>query len=178
MCEIILWDSEGCTGKKKEDFCCDTPDLGVKFFSGSARSLKVKGNHWVAFTGKDYTGDFKVFGEGEHEKLGTLDQKIKSLKLLTTDLSFPSIVLYEHIDFNGQSRTVDCRIDDLKTGGFSNLVSSHVVKSGVWVLHEDPGCQGRRMVGFEGEKVANYCQVGWNDKMSSLRPLLTSDFEV
>ncbi|XP_067840052.1 epidermal differentiation-specific protein-like [Heptranchias perlo] len=177
MCEVILYDNEGCTGKM-EDFTSDTPDLGVKFFSGTTRSLKVKGNHWIGYTGKNYTGDRKIFGEGEHEQLGNFDRKINSLQLLKTDLSHPSIVLYEHASFKGESRTVDMRIDDLKRGGFDDLVSSHNVKSGVWILYEDANCQGKQMIALEGEKVGNYCALGWNDKMSSLRPLLTSDKEV
>ncbi|XP_059495427.1 epidermal differentiation-specific protein-like [Stegostoma tigrinum] len=177
MSEIILFDHEGCTGKR-EDFSCDTPDLGVKFFSGVARSLKVKGNHWVAYTGKNYSGERKIFGEGEHLKLGPFDQKIGSLKLLNTDLSYPSIDLFEHIDFKGESRNVDERIDNLRTGGFNNLISSHIVKAGVWILYDGMNCQGKHMIALEGERVANYCPLGWNDKVSSLRPLLTSDKEV
>eukprot|EP00061_Rhincodon_typus_P007254 g28773.t1 len=100
MCEIILFDHEGCAGKR-EDFSSDTPDLGVKLFSGVARSLKVEGNHWVAYTGENYTGERKIYGEGEHVKLGPFDLKIRSLKLLNTDLSHPIIEVYEHVDFKG-----------------------------------------------------------------------------
>ncbi|GCC16887.1 hypothetical protein chiPu_0022242 [Chiloscyllium punctatum] len=88
MNEITLYAQEDFTGRRVT-FQSSTPDLGVDFFNDTARSLKVVGNPWMAYTGKDYTGDSKEFTEGEYEKLGLFDRKINSIQLLSADTVTP-----------------------------------------------------------------------------------------
>ncbi|XP_078087654.1 epidermal differentiation-specific protein-like [Mustelus asterias] len=177
MSKIVLYDQPACRGNWKE-LTDSVPNLETEIFSQTARSLKVEGKHWVAYKDKDLNGDFVVYGPGEHNHLGSMDSKIVSVRLVKEELGNPDIVLYEHIHFEGKPRHVDELVNDLKKAGFNNLVSSHEVKQGVWILYEGLHLTGRRMITFKGENCPDYRQFHWNDKLSSLKPLLNSDHEV
>ncbi|XP_072892619.1 epidermal differentiation-specific protein-like [Hemitrygon akajei] len=177
MSKIILYDELDFNGSHKE-FADNISDLADEIFSDAARSLKVHGQHWVAYTEAKFRGKFKVFGQGDHESLGELDQKIRSLRLVKEDLKNPEIILYEHVDYQGSSRSIEETVNDLTRAGFNDLVSSHKVKQGVWILYQDMNLTGERLITFKGDQWPNYVPLGWNDKLSSLKPLLNSDFEV
>ncbi|XP_078060933.1 epidermal differentiation-specific protein-like [Mustelus asterias] len=177
MSKIVLYDRPDCTGNWKE-LTYSVPDLETEIFSQTARSLKVEGKHWVAYKDKGFKGDFMVYGPGDHNHLGSMDSNIVSVRLVTEELGNPDIVLHEHIHFEGKSRNIDELVNDLKIAEFNNLVSSHEVKEGVWILYEGLHLTGRRMITFKGEKCPDYTQIGWNDKLSSLKPLLNRDHEV
>ncbi|XP_072132723.1 epidermal differentiation-specific protein-like [Mobula birostris] len=154
MSKITLYENLGFTGKDK-DFVDNVPDLTVRNFGNTARSIRVIGQHWVAYAGENFTGAFKLLGPGDHAYLGELDQKILSLRLVKEDLKNPETF-----------------------SGFENLVSSHKVKAGVWILFQHANLCGQRLITFEGNEWPNYCAFNWNDKLSSVKPLLKSDFEL
>ncbi|XP_078087660.1 epidermal differentiation-specific protein-like [Mustelus asterias] len=177
MSKIVLYDQPDCRGNWKE-LTDSVPNLETEIFSQTARSLKVEGKHWVAYKDKDLKGDFMVYGPGDHNQLGSMDREIVSVRLVKEELGNPDIVLYEHAHFKGKPRHVEELVNDLKKGGFNDLVSSHEVKQGVWILYADVHLTGRRMITFKDEKCPDYRQIGWNDKLSSLKPLLNRDHEV
>ncbi|XP_067916316.1 epidermal differentiation-specific protein-like [Heterodontus francisci] len=177
MSKIILYDQENLHGDGKV-FTDSVLDLEKEVFSDKARSLKVEGKHWVAYTCTNYTGQFIVYGAGDHLNLENLDRKIQSLRLVKEDLQDPEIKLFEHINYGGKERDITGAADDLKDAGFNNLVSSHHVKRGVWVLYENKYYNGNRLITFLGDQWVNYRNKGCNDKLSSLKPLLSTDFKV
>ncbi|XP_038654766.1 epidermal differentiation-specific protein-like [Scyliorhinus canicula] len=177
MGRIVLYDQTNFNGNWKQ-FEYDVPDLAVDMFVKTAKSLKVEGDHWVAYQGNNFTGEFVVYGPGDHDQLGSMNEQIVSLRLVREKLGNPNIVLYQDVNFNGQSRDVEEEVGDLKKGGFPALVSSHRVKEGVWLLYEGVRYTGNRLITFKGDQWANYIQFSWNDKLSSLKPLKSSDFEV
>ncbi|XP_072356518.1 epidermal differentiation-specific protein-like [Scyliorhinus torazame] len=174
MNKVVLYDGANLNGNWKE-FTDNVPDLGAQFFANNARSLKVIGKHLVAYKGTRFTGDFVVYGPGEHPVLGPMDKQIQSLRLVKEELGNPHIVLYEAVHFDKQSRDIEEDINDLVKGGFPDLVSSHKVKQGVWILYEGLNYSGKRLITFQGDEWADYRQLGWKGKMSSLKPLKSSD---
>ncbi|XP_059818533.1 epidermal differentiation-specific protein-like [Hypanus sabinus] len=177
MSKIILYENPDFTGKQKE-FVNDVQDLAVENFTNAVRSIRVIGRHWVVYDGTNFKGDFKVFGPGDHGKLDYLDRAISSLRLVKENLLNPEIVLCEHVDYGGMTRSIKETTDDLSKSGFDNLVSSHKVKEGVWILYQDLNQKGPRLITFQGDEWTDYRQFGWNDKLSSVKALLKSDFEV
>ncbi|XP_072106175.1 epidermal differentiation-specific protein-like [Mobula birostris] len=177
MSKITLYEKPDFTGED-QDFVDNILDVTVRKFDNTARSIRVIGQHWVAYAGKNFTGAFKVLGPGDHAYLGELDQKILSLRLVKEDLKNPEIVLYKHVNYKGQSRSIRETTNDLRRAGFANLVSSHKVKAGVWILFQHANLCGERLITFEGNEWPNYCHFKWNDKLSSVKALLKSDFEL
>ncbi|XP_072115682.1 epidermal differentiation-specific protein-like [Mobula birostris] len=177
MSKIILYDETDFNGSHKE-FVDNISDLGTEIFSDTARSLKVQGQHWVAYTKTNFQGKFKVFGQGDHGSLGDMDQKIRSLRLVQEALKDPEIILYEDVGYKGRSRSIEETVNDLTRAGFDNLVSSHKVKQGVWILCQGKNQTGERLITFKGDEWRNYVDFSWNDKLSSIKALQTSDLEV
>ncbi|TRZ05467.1 hypothetical protein HGM15179_021640, partial [Zosterops borbonicus] len=134
-------------------------------------SVKVIGQPWVAYKHIEYKGPFMVFEEGEYESLpkGTND-KISSLQLITDDLRNPQITLYQHVEYKGRSRIVT-EASNLAGEKDNDIVSSHKVQRGVWLLFENSDEIGPRYLARAHEDVPNYKEIDFNDRLSFLRPL-------
>ncbi|XP_055521093.1 uncharacterized protein LOC129715260 [Leucoraja erinacea] len=177
MSKIALYDQPNFKGEAKE-FLANEPDLSEKLFEDTAKSARVEGQHCIAYTDPNYKGEFIVFGPGEYKTLGcNFNHKLSSLRLVEEELLNPEIDLYEHVDYGGEVREVRKKVDNLQRGNFNNLVSSHKVKRGVWILHEKVDQTGERLITYKGDEWPNYCDK-WNDKLTSLRPLVNSYTEV
>ncbi|KAL1276530.1 hypothetical protein QQF64_036153 [Cirrhinus molitorella] len=169
MSKIIVFSKEAFEGKTAE-FKNDVRSLEEKGFNDVIASLKVIGAPWVAYYDKNFTGKQHVFEEGEY---ATLDDKGKfsSLRIITDDLDNPEIQLFENVDYQGRSVTLhkETCLHDIN---FSDITSSHKVKSGVWVLYEHGYCKGTQIVSFPGDEVPSYLSLSFNDVASHVRPLL------
>ncbi|XP_072891054.1 epidermal differentiation-specific protein-like [Hemitrygon akajei] len=177
MSKIILYDEPDFKGQDKQ-FLDDVKDPAVDNFTNTARSVRVIGRHWVVYAESNHKGHFKVFGQGDHGNLGDLDRKITSLRLVKEDLINPEIDLYRDVNYKGPSRNILETTDDLSRSGFKDLVSSHKVKQGVWILYMHTNQSGPRLITFQGDEWPDYRRFGWNDKLSSVRALQNSDLEV
>ncbi|XP_072356515.1 epidermal differentiation-specific protein-like [Scyliorhinus torazame] len=173
MSKIVLYAGANLIGNWKE-FADNVPDLGAELFAKTVRSLKVERKPWVAYKGTRFTRDFVVYGPGEHPILGPMDTQVQSLRLVKEELGNPHIVLYAAVHFGEPSRDIEEDINDLVKGGFPDLVSSHKVKQGVWILYEGLNYSGKHLITFQGDEWADYRQLGWKDKVSSLKPFKSS----
>ncbi|KAL1276205.1 hypothetical protein QQF64_035828 [Cirrhinus molitorella] len=169
MSKIVVFTEEGFKGRTAE-FKNNVNNLEEKGFGDVISSLKVIGAPWVAYYDKNFAGKQRVFQEGEY---ATLDDKgrFSSLKIITDDLDNPEIQLFEHINYQGRSVTLrqETSLHDID---FSDIASSHKVKSGVWVLYEHVNRQGAQLVSFPGDEVPSYLSLSFNDVVSHLHPLL------
>ncbi|NXB90268.1 EDSP protein, partial [Vidua chalybeata] len=170
MGKIIIYEHANFQGLSKE-FTTDTPNLTAVVWNDIISSVKVIGQPWVAYEHVEYKGQFLVFEEGEYGFVGKeMNDKISSLQLITEDLHNPQITLYEHVEYKGRSRTVR-EATNLAGGEDDDIVSSHKVQRGVWLLCENSDGSGARHLAREHEDVPNYKEIDFNDKLSFLRPL-------
>ncbi|NXR99436.1 EDSP protein, partial [Oxylabes madagascariensis] len=170
MGKIIIYEHVNFQGLSRE-FTTDAPNLTTVGWNDIVSSVKVIGQPWVAYEHVEYKGQFLVFEEGEYDSVDKdMNDKISSLRLITEDLHNPQITLYEHVEYKGRSRIVR-EATDLAGGEDDEVVSSHKVQRGVWLLCENNDGSGPRHLAREHEDVPNYTKIGFNDKLSFLRPL-------
>ncbi|KAJ6668148.1 hypothetical protein lerEdw1_015525 [Lerista edwardsae] len=169
MNKIIVYDKPKFEGLSKE-FTGDVTDLHELDFGDCISSLKVIGQPWVAYKVPKFEGDGFAFEEGDYEQIDK-NNKISSLRLVHYDLSDPEITLYEHPNYEGQSKVVK-EETNLTYGYFNDRVSSHVVQSGVWLLYKHPNRGGWYHIAWPGERIQDYkADLDFDDSVSHLQPL-------
>ncbi|NXH24018.1 EDSP protein, partial [Myiagra hebetior] len=135
MGKIIIYEHANFQGLSKE-FTSDTPNLTAVGWNDTVSSVKVIGQPWVACEHVEYKGQFLVFEEGEYDSVGKdMNDKISSLQVITEDLHNPQITLYQHVEYKGRSRIVR-EATDLGGGEDDDIISSHKVQRGAWLLCE------------------------------------------
>ncbi|MEZ5317779.1 MAG: beta/gamma crystallin-related protein [Vicinamibacterales bacterium] len=78
------------------------------------------------------------------------------------------ITVYEDINFGGRSRTFTLDVDNLRSSGLNDRISSLVVARGEsWEVCVDPDYRGRCTTVTGSD--ANLVDSGWNDRISSMR---------
>ncbi|NXD58519.1 EDSP protein, partial [Corvus moneduloides] len=134
-------------------------------------SVKVIGQPWVAYEHVNYGGQFLVLEEGDYNFVGEkMNDKISSLQVITEDLHNPQITLYEHADCQGRSGIIR-EATNLAAGHDNDIMSSHKVQRGAWLLCEHSDGGGFQYIAREHEHLPNYKAIKFNDKLSFLRPL-------
>lgn len=177
---IVMFDQEGFRGR---GFGIDSAisDLDPAGFNDRARSLIVKSGIWEVCTDPDFRGRCRIFPKGEYPALDLgLNDQISSARPAAykgNDWSpgggawygagNGSIILYENDNFDGKSRTLERQAANFDQIGFNDMVSSLVVRRGLWELCTDAEFRGTCRVYRPGE----YPSVGprLNDQFSSAR---------
>jgi Beta/Gamma crystallin len=177
---IVLFDDEGFRGR---GFGINSamPNFDPTGFNDRARSLIVKSGIWEVCTDADYRGRCRIFPKGEHPALDLgLNEQISSARPAAYDgnnwsaagstwfgAGNGSVILYAHDNFEGRSRTLDGPVGNFDQIGFNDMVSSLIVRRGLWELCTDAKFRGTCRVYRPGE----YRSFGprLNDQFSSAR---------
>uniref|UniRef100_A0A3B4D435 Beta/gamma crystallin 'Greek key' domain-containing protein n=1 Tax=Pygocentrus nattereri TaxID=42514 RepID=A0A3B4D435_PYGNA len=166
MSKITVFEGINFSGRSKE-FTSSVSNLVKDNFNDCISSLRVIGSPWVAYSDVNFRGSQFAFEEGEYATL-ECDKSISSLEMVTEDLTNPQITLYEDDNYGGKSRVFTSEIN-LVHISFHNVVSSHKVQRGVWVLYEKSNRGGAQMVARPSRDLPNYGS--FNNKVSHVRPL-------
>ncbi|CAH2297443.1 Hypothetical predicted protein [Pelobates cultripes] len=170
MSKIELYDDLELTGDSVS-IEADNPDLTSTGFLKRTQSLKVHGEPWVVFSNTNYQGDFKVFKEGSYHKLPNFSNVISSLRVVTSGLQQPKIIVHERPNQSGVQRIISNVASSLDSFGISG-VCSHKVEKGVWILYDGEQYQGSSIVSITGDKVDDETIPGLSGKVRSLKPYL------
>ncbi|NWT85036.1 EDSP protein, partial [Lanius ludovicianus] len=170
MGKIIIYEHANFQGLSKE-FHTNISNLKDVDWNDVVSSVKVIGQPWVAYEHVNYGGRFLVFEEGEYNFVGEdMNDKFSSLQLITEDLHNPRITLYEYTNYRGKSRIIR-EATNLAAGHDNDIMSSHKVQRGAWLLCENSDGSGIQYLAREHEHLPTYMAIDLNDKLSFLRPL-------
>jgi hypothetical protein len=86
---------------------------------------------------------------------------------LGTAATAAELILYEHVEFRGVSRTFDREVPDLRELSWNDKASSFDIRSGIWELCRDIHFRDCRTFRSDERDLSRLR--GWNDVISSLR---------
>ncbi|XP_004426185.2 PREDICTED: absent in melanoma 1-like protein [Ceratotherium simum simum] len=141
----------------------------------SVGSLRVLGGCWVGYEKEGFRGHQYLLEEGEYadwSQWGGYDEALTSLRVIRTDFGDPAVVLFEAMDFEGNSVEVSEALPDVERARHGPHTQAIHVLSGVWVAYEEVGFSGEQYVLEKG--VYRNCD-DWgagNSALASLQPVL------
>ncbi|KAM6278818.1 beta/gamma crystallin domain-containing protein 1 [Porphyrio hochstetteri] len=143
--------------------------------SFAVKSSKILDGSCIVYDGEEFSGNQYVLEEGIYPDLMAMgcspQAVIKSLRIISVELSEPRIALFEKAGFQGKKIEFSTEILNLQFLGYSPQIASVQVLGGIWIIYEHSNYRGRQMLVTPNEipdwyKVSDYCPIG------SLRPLL------
>jgi hypothetical protein len=163
--EITLYENVEFRGGSRT-FDREVSDLRRLGWNDKASSFVLRSGTWELCRDIDFR-DCRTFRSDERDllRLRGWNDAISSLRRVGGDQ--PEIEVFEHFDYEGASRTFDHEVDALKSEDWNDRISSLRVVSGRWEICRHNGYRECREIGGDESRLSG----GWNDAISSLRPL-------
>ena len=163
--EVTLYEHVEFRGASRS-FDRDVPDLRSMGWNDRASSIAIRSGTWELCRDTGFR-DCRTFRSDERDlqRLRGWNDAISSLRRVGGDQ--PEIEVFEHFDFEGDSRTFDRSESALQGQGWNDRISSVRVISGRWQICRHNGYRDCREIGGDESRLPS----GWNDAVSSLRPL-------
>uniref|UniRef100_H3B627 Beta/gamma crystallin 'Greek key' domain-containing protein n=1 Tax=Latimeria chalumnae TaxID=7897 RepID=H3B627_LATCH len=196
LCQIDLFTEMGGLGQKTTfyDAVDETQAFGIHI---RTNSIKVQSGIWLIFEAPSFQGNHVILEPGTYpnpESWGWQEVayvgSVRPLKTGGLKVEYPNepkVIVYEKPFFEGQLLELETDVfsfcEDEENAKESNpchmlpfaSIGSLRVLGGVWVGYEKPGFEGYQYVLEEGEYRVWKEWGGCNEKLQSLRPIL-SDF--
>ncbi|XP_047461743.1 uncharacterized protein crybg2 isoform X2 [Mugil cephalus] len=138
------------------------------------KSCRVSGGSWVLYEDKQYSGNMYVLSDGDYPTLTSMGcppgSTIRSLKVVPTMFSVPSISLFGLECLEGREITTDTEILSLVEEGFNNHILSVRVNSGCWVICEHSNYRGRQIL-LEPIEITNWPKFSSMHTIGSMYPV-------
>ncbi len=158
------------------------PNFARFGFNDSASSVTVTSERWEVCEDDYFRGRCVVLRPGQYPTLSAmgLNDRISSVREINRNARIEErryapapapaqITFYENESFGGRSFTTDTLVENLRSRGFNDRVSSAVVSGpDQWEACEDPRFNGRCVVLRPGQ-YPSLSGTGLNDRISSVR---------
>ncbi|XP_070778273.1 beta/gamma crystallin domain-containing protein 2 [Enoplosus armatus] len=168
--EVILYSEPDFQGE------CHIFDLNQEAVTEKllTKSCRVSGGSWVLYENKQYSGNMYVLSEGEYPNLTSMGCPpgctIRSVKVVPTTFSVPSISLFGLECLEGKEITTDMEILSMVEEGFNNHILSVRVNSGCWVICEHSNYRGRQFL-LEPIEITNWPKFSSLQTIGSMFPV-------
>lgn len=164
--EVTLYENVEFGGGSRS-FDQEVSDLRGMGWNDRASSIAVRSGTWELCRDTKFR-DCRTFRSDERDlqRLRGWNDSISSLRRVGGS-DRPEIEVFEHFDYEGDSRTFDSAVNALKSQDWNDRISSVRVLSGRWQICRHDGYRECREIGGDESRLSG----GWNDAVSSLRPL-------
>ncbi|XP_061847170.1 beta/gamma crystallin domain-containing protein 1 isoform X2 [Colius striatus] len=143
--------------------------------SFAVKSSKILDGGCIVYDQEEFSGNQYVLEEGIYPDLTAMgcspQTVLKSLQIISTELSEPCIALFEKAGFQGKKMEFSTEILNLQFLGYSPRVASVQVLGGMWVIYEHSNYRGRQML-LSPSEIPDWYEVSGCGQIGSLRPLL------
>lgn len=181
--EISIFQHDRFRGRQ-ETLYGSVNDLNALRFANDISSVVVRNGTWELCTEVHFRGTCRTFQPGEYSQVGDLNDRVRSLREVGNRPApaqpgqpyYPNqvdssrgITVYEHGNFGGRGVSLNGPVASFESIGMNDMVSSLIVRGGVWELcahaNYQPPC---RQFG-----PGDHSSVGeeFNDQFSSARPV-------
>uniref|UniRef100_A0A8C5T4I2 Crystallin beta-gamma domain containing 1 n=1 Tax=Malurus cyaneus samueli TaxID=2593467 RepID=A0A8C5T4I2_9PASS len=143
--------------------------------SFAVKSSKIVDGSCIVYDQEEFSGNQYVLEEGIYPDLTAMgcspQAVIKSLRIISVELSEPCIVLFEKMGFQGKKIEFSTETLNLQFLGYNPRIASVQVLGGIWVIYEHSNYRGRQML-LTPNEIPDWCKASGFSHIGSLRPLL------
>jgi len=149
----------------------DTPELTS--FNDKVSSIQVdEGEQWILYSRFNFQGQGIILGAGQYNTMSSvgMGNDILSSVRRVASSDRPAIMVFEDEDWRGDARTFTNANSDVRDFNFNDKISSLIVLGSDWEVFDNIEFRGASKQ-FSPGAVSSLKPVGFNDKISSLRPI-------
>lgn len=141
-------------------------------FNDRASSLQIRSGRWEVCSERGFNGTCRIFDASvSNFKNSNFNDVVSSIRPANAvNQRKPSVILYQHAQFEGASLEVENAIPNLQNTNpnFNDIASSIKIERGRWEVCSDADFHGNCRV--INASASSFDNLGLNDQISSIRP--------